>query len=170
MGYTHYWRFDLGNLKPTAYKRALRDMRKIIRESPILLGDAFGKGNPKLVNGVFFNGVGSDGLESFYMYKGQMNPRALLKAASYNWCKTGYRPYDMIVIACLCVLKAHLGDCVHVSSDGYPHEWEGGREFAVQVLKRPINIPRAILQLSGFMPEYAERYLAEHPEYAPDAR
>jgi hypothetical protein len=41
-------------------------------------------------------------------------------------CKTAYRPYDLAVNAFLVIAKHHLGDKVHVSSDGELQHWLEG--------------------------------------------
>lgn len=41
----------------------------------------------------------------------------------FDCCKTAFRPYDVLVTAALLILKHHLGDAVHVSSDGEDQHW-----------------------------------------------
>lgn len=44
----------------------------------------------------------------------------------FTCCKTGYRPYDLTVTACLVAFKHHFGDTVKVSSDGEMKDWIDG--------------------------------------------
>jgi hypothetical protein len=154
MGYTHYWGFG-PFITESAYKKALTECRKLVRATPVGLGNAYGKGQPKLNHGVWFNGVGDDAHETF----------ALPKIPKSDFCKTARKPYDLIVVACLCVLKDNLGKSVTVRSDGDPHEWELGREFASKVLGRQITIPQGVLDQESYYGWYARRYRREHPEY-----
>ena len=163
MGYTHYWR--LGPfIEEKSYKKALTECRKIIKASPVPLGNAYGDGKPKLNNGVWINGVGEDGHETFALgsipirESGGSDP-------GFNFCKTARKPYDLIVVACLLVLHDRLGESVGVSSDGEPHEWEAGREFASKVLKREIKIPQHIVDQTGMYGWAARNYREKHPEY-----
>lgn len=130
MGYTHYWTMDSHPGKK-AYAKALTDCRKIIKASPVLLGNSYGEGKPSLINGVFFNGVGGNSHETFALGK---EPRS-----GSDFCKTACKPYDLIVVACLCVL--HDRGVATVASDGEGGDWEDGREFAMQVLGRSLVNP-----------------------------
>lgn len=49
------------------------------------------------------------------------------KNLRFDCCKTGYRPYDIIVTACLIALKFRLKDSVKVSTDGEEKDWMDGR-------------------------------------------
>ncbi len=45
----------------------------------------------------------------------------------FSFCKTAYKPYDLIVTAAMIILKHHLGAAVYTSSDGdtaHDHEWK----------------------------------------------
>ena len=157
MGYTHYWGFetDVTNRK---YQAALRDCRKIIKASPVPLGNGHGEGKPVLRNGFSINGLGGDSFETFAF---DSTPD------SENWfCKTGRREYDVVVVACLCTLKLHLGDECRVTSDGDPHEWEAGRELASKVLGQEIKIPQLVIDQRSMYGWAAKQYREQHPEYA----
>lgn len=41
----------------------------------------------------------------------------------FQFCKTGFRPYDVAVTAFLIIAKYHLKDRIKVSSDGNIHHW-----------------------------------------------
>lgn len=44
----------------------------------------------------------------------------------FDCCKTAYKPYDIVVTACLIVLKYYLGDSIRVSTDGEANDWADG--------------------------------------------
>jgi hypothetical protein len=59
----------------------------------------------------------------------------------WDFCKTNNKPYDDVVVACLCVL-AETG--LAVDSDGDKEEWEVGRKLAEKALGRPVQIPEKL--------------------------
>lgn len=59
----------------------------------------------------------------------------------FNFCKTRQYPYDVVVTACLAVLKQRLGSAVNVSSDGEIDDFQAGVELARRILKRRISNP-----------------------------
>jgi hypothetical protein len=77
---------------------------------------------------VQFNGVGDNGHETFYFdiadtYKAS-------DGQHFAFCKTARKPYDVVVMKVLIVLKYFLGDAVVVSSDGnFDEEWHETREY-----------------------------------------
>ena len=157
MGYTHYWHFG-PFIDEVDYSTALSECRKIVRESPIKLGNWEGNAGPLLRDGFTFNGKGEDAYETFSMKA---------EPDRDNWfCKTGRMPYDVVVVACLCVLADRLGPKgIHVTSNGDPHEWEDGKALAEKVLGRDICIPHGVRNLETMRDDYRSRYLKEHPEY-----
>jgi hypothetical protein len=50
------------------------------------------------------------------------------KGRLFSCCKTGYRPYDLLVQFCLIVFKEHFGDDFIVSSDGDDEQWNEARD------------------------------------------
>jgi hypothetical protein len=48
----------------------------------------------------------------------------------FAYCKTAYRPYDVVVTAVLIAFKRHFGDLVTVASDGNDANWDDGRILA----------------------------------------
>ena len=155
MGYTHYWTFKK-NANHNDYRTALKDCRKIIKRSPIPLGNAYGKKTPLLNCGIALNGVGEDNHESFIL------PRTL---GTDDFCKTDRKPYDVIVTACLCILYTYMKDSIAIQSDGDPHEWEPGRHLAQIILQREIDIPQNVIDQVNMYGWYATLYRKQHPEY-----
>jgi len=52
----------------------------------------------------------------------------------FSFCKTAYKPYDLIVIAFLIILKRHLKGDIKVSSDGNDGQWFDGKQLCHTVL------------------------------------
>jgi hypothetical protein len=52
----------------------------------------------------------------------------------FDCCKTAFRPYDLLVIACLIAAKYHFGHNFKVSSDGEDQHWFDGKMLCSQVL------------------------------------
>ena len=138
MGYTHYWKFG-SDIDQKKYARALTKCRKIIKNSPVKLGNCEGKNNPVLTNGFCINGFGDEAHETFGM--GKEPDRGLYGG---DFCKTACKPYDVIVVACLCVLGQDLGKQISVSSDGDLQDWVEGQALASKVLGKPVTIPKAV--------------------------
>ena len=71
--------------------------------------------------------------ESFCLYRVE-EPKPYLDGKMFGFCKTAYKPYDLLVTACLIVAKHHLGNGIRVSSDGESRDWEDARRLCQQVL------------------------------------
>ena len=148
MGYTHYWNFKPSELKGWEAKIADCDKiiaaRKAALELDLTSSDA---------TQIWLNGPddGRDlGHETFDMPRTLAGVEArVINSPSYrsegmegfDFCKTARKPYDEVVVACLCVL-AESG--LDVSSDGDAGEWEDGRKLAEEVLGRPISTPARV--------------------------
>jgi hypothetical protein len=52
----------------------------------------------------------------------------------FAFCKTAFKPYDLIVIAALIILKHHFGDKIIVHSDGTNEQWFDGKLLCYQTL------------------------------------
>lgn len=52
----------------------------------------------------------------------------------FSFCKTAYKPYDILVTACLIIYQHYFGDQVRVSSDGASRDWEDARQLCQSVL------------------------------------
>lgn len=55
-------------------------------------------------------------------------------AEIFACCKTAYKPYDILVTACLIVLKHHFPAAIRLSSDGEEHDWDDARRLCQHVL------------------------------------
>ena len=136
MGYTNYWKVDV-TAKEGRYKKALQDIRKVIKEHRDILANGLGdKGtSPKTRGEVAFNGIEDQSHETFFL------PSSVKKfdfdfndGQSFDFCKTAFKEYDKVVVACLCILKFHLGSSIDISSDGDAEDLAEGVEIASKVL------------------------------------
>ena len=132
MGYTHYWESDTG-IYNEHLREAITNMSIVINDNTDILAGGDGTGKPEITDDeIRFNGIGDGSHESFSIstdWKG-----------TFNFCKTSEKPYDVIVVACLVVLKYHLGDSVRVSSDGDCEDLTAGIVLAMKYIKTNLTI------------------------------
>jgi len=124
MGYTHYWR----NLKPLNLK-FMKGALKII-------DDGLSKGiivDDSKNDFICFNGIGEDSCENFYLKSGR----------DFAFCKTRRSPYDIYVVAILCLVD-HF-DLAKVSSDGDLEDWQPGIDLAKEITGLDIGTPKFFL-------------------------
>ena len=149
MGYTHYWSFkevDRGEQSKVEalYQKAVDDCKTIIKRYQ----SQYEKGSIERLSGttphapqymgIDFNGSGSAAHEQFSL-------RAHYREnGSFNFCKTAYKPYDKVVVACLCALSHRLGEYVEVSSDGEAADWIPGLLLATQATRLRIRMPETV--------------------------
>ena len=146
MGHTHYFCFrtEKGKAKELelTYQRAVKDCQRIIKRYYAINGGLSGYTAHTTIGqygGLCVNGKGSEGCEEFSL------PEHFSQAVNmgFQFCKTNRRPYDLVVSACLAVLKHRLGDNIDVSSDGH---FNDGINFAREVtrlaLKKQVVVER----------------------------
>ena len=132
MGYTHYWKHN--KQEDGKFEEAVMHCNKILAVKESMLADAFGDNeletSPEQLR---FNGRGEDSHETFAV-RNENN--------DFDFCKTAYKPYDVVVTACLTVLSNTL-DNFKVSSDGDESDFEAGVSLAEEVtglkLKNPLE-------------------------------
>jgi hypothetical protein len=130
MGYTHYWNIAKVSKHSSRFAKAVSDMAKVIRKSPVPLAGPHGEGKPELKKtSVAFNGVGPNAHETFDFPEQD------------GFCKTAQKPYDIVVTACLAIAKDVFGNEIEVSSDGDRRDWDAGVRLASKVLGRDIDNP-----------------------------
>jgi hypothetical protein len=149
MGYTHYYQIsNKGNEE--RFKKAKEDIIKILKKSPVKLGDGGGDrpiSKEDYSSYISFNGIGDNSHETFYL------PDKLsdLKQPDYakdkndifvfNFTKTAHKPYDVVVTACLTVLRFHLRSGAIISGDGGEEGFEEGMKLAASILGRQFPNP-----------------------------
>ncbi|KAH8742664.1 hypothetical protein F5883DRAFT_363290, partial [Diaporthe sp. PMI_573] len=65
--------------------------------------------------GIWLNGVGDSGHETFSISRGD------------GLCKTGRKPYDLVVCAILLRAYQLVPDAIRISSEGDPEDWNEAR-------------------------------------------
>lgn len=132
MGYTHYWTpkaIDDDN----DWARITAAVKTVIGVADVPLAGWDGDGKPE-IDGEFvrLNGKGEDAHETF----------ALDRSSEWVFCKTAYKPYDVVVTALLTYLAAEHG--FEVSSDGEASDWEAGGKLAQLALGKAFPNPLAV--------------------------
>lgn len=136
MGYTHYWICDMTE---DVWGDARRDVSKLLRLTNgaraghvVPLGNAFGEGDSPAYEdeSISFNGKRADSHETV------MFARSLDTS-----CKTARKPYDVIVVACMAVMKDVCGVRFIVHSDGPSDHMRAGTMLAASLLGRTIANP-----------------------------
>lgn len=121
MGYTHYFTTTGASLTKDRVDGIFKNISKVFKlhknivqreyndSSPAEVGIALNlKG--RLAIGIWLNGKGEDGHETFAINTG---------AQESSFCKTARKPYDIVVCKILLILKYYLGDNIEVGSDGF---------------------------------------------------
>lgn len=156
MGYTHYWTFKKPAKGQTAkieakYQLAIKQCNKIIKAYSAEFGGLSGySAHAKGYGGLHVNGSRENAHEDFSIRE------HFSQNDTGNFCKTAQKPYDVVVVACLIVLKHYLQDNIQVDSDGEKSDWIDGLNLATKVLKlKTLNIPVSIrgnaLKLVGYI-------------------
>lgn len=122
MGYTHYWSATSTPVPPEAFGRLALDCTRVIFPGcGVPLADGLGEGVPEVTEGVIrFNGAGKAHYETFVLTP---------VLADFEFCKTQYRPYDIVVCTVLLRAQHYYGAAIKVSSDGGPEDWEPARSL-----------------------------------------
>jgi len=145
MGYTHYWNIN-PKTNEAKYKKALKDCVKIVEHGTKkgILAGWDGTGKPEIKGGIRFNGKAPEDYETFKLPN---KPMDVLEGDFvqkdkdgyvFDFCKTGHRPYDIYVTACLATMRSHLGKNFKISSDGGEEAFKEGQEFADQILGKNV--------------------------------
>lgn len=115
MGYTHYWTQDV-KATDEQFSKFTDDFKTIVSDSDLLQRE-YDNNDPVDINNDFvaFNGIGDEGHETMFFENGGLD---------FNFCKTARKPYDTHVTAALILLKHHLTDDIHISSDGNTEDWQ----------------------------------------------
>lgn len=156
MGYTNYWTFKpipKGQIKRIEglYQRAIEACNLVARSyrdrhkgtDASLSGFSAHAKNGKY-GGVHFNGKGDLGCEDFALrstYRDNLTPSPYGIPDGFSFCKTREYPYDVVVKACLLILKFYLKDQIDISWDGLISDAADGLELAREITKLDIHLP-----------------------------
>ena len=127
MGYTHYWQAK--QIEPSIFAMLSQQVAaaaEIARTQEIVevAYEMDQTDRPPEFNGevIRFNGKDDDGHETFML---------AYDDSGFRYCKTAQKPYDIVVVAALCLLAHHADP--EVTSDGGLEDWEGGLALAREV-------------------------------------
>ncbi len=134
MGYTHYFSTVSTSKKNAAqleraYKTAIKHCQTICLQYSKQYGGLSGYSAHAPVGkygGINVNGSRENGHETFVL-------REHWAENNREFCKTAQKPYDIVVTACLIVLKHYMRDALSVGSDGYSQDWLAGLALATEV-------------------------------------
>ena len=135
MGYTHYWNGN-GSKRDVSkfaeFSTVARIAIDLATSRGIELGDFMGEGGEPEVNEkrIAFNGIGDDSHESFVVTPEQTD---------FEFCKTNYKPYDVVVVAVLVLYKYFFPE-IRFSSDGDLGELQEGVELASEALGKNLEV------------------------------
>ena len=124
MGYTHYWTIQ-EPLNVEVFNKMQSGIQKII-ETANEAGVSIS--NESTDDIIAFNGAGRDAHETFVLQLGD---------TGFDFTKTAYKPYDMVVTASLILLKKELGAGVVIHSDGGLPDWQSGALLYEAVFNEP---------------------------------
>ena len=120
MGYTHYFKVKkIPSVKD--WVAVIEAVDAILKETDIPI-----QNNSERM-AINLNGVDPDDFETFYI-----DPLSKM-FVGFNFCKTGRRPYDTVVVAILCAINAICGQDFDIGSDGNEADWEAGQTLAQKV-------------------------------------
>lgn len=125
MGYTHYWS-PTPNAKQENVDVAFDICAKILAEKSSILAYEYDQPDTppecSVSSGTIrFNGIEDHGYETFHYILG----------GNWAFCKTQYKSYDVVVVACLIILS-HFGLAI-LSSDGNEQDWQDGFDLALRI-------------------------------------
>ncbi len=138
MGYTHYWR------KGTSMKgwdRAHCAAQLLLADRGAVHTDWFNSpeaGVRTINSDIHFNGHGDLAHETFFM------PCDWMDLQDFQFCKTAEKPYDVMVVAILCIFGHYAPDALHITSDGEHDEWLKGAALATEFCNEVIGVPRLV--------------------------
>ena len=145
MGYTHYWE-QKRPYHPMAWATLVTDVNKIlvrkmplVNGRPLALAGSFGEAGslPQLdANMIAFNGLAPEDYETFLL---EREPEH-----GGGFCKTGRRPYDIMVCLVLLIAYDYAPQYIEVSSDGTYEDWEPAVTLFTQLYKRLPALPPSL--------------------------
>ena len=125
MDHRHMWVLNPKG-KEQFYEEALNQIKGVLEDFPYEIGNARGDANtvPHTDSFIALNGRAPKDHETFYL------PSSLSRSSGKYDCNTVRKPYDRVVVACLCILKVFLAQDMQLYLAGVPKDWDKGREIA----------------------------------------
>ena len=117
MGYTNYW-YQTKPFSDPQWKAIKAEYLYLKEQNKIT--KLFVNQTDDIDDGILLNGIGQDSYETFCLYKdGNLERISLYEDDDihYNFCKTAYLPYDLIVWHLLVFAKAVAPGSITISRD-----------------------------------------------------
>lgn len=124
MGYTHYWTQNR-DFTDSEWQKITEFMHKATENLPFKVCGGWGDGDPVINDTIIqFNGSEEAG-QDYETMSLNKNGRG------FNFCKTEFRPYDLLVCALLLAATEIAPGALDVSSDGDMdgEDWQPARDF-----------------------------------------
>ncbi|TRM65892.1 hypothetical protein BD626DRAFT_193685 [Schizophyllum amplum] len=142
MGLTHYWTIKDNAKWRSLYDALVADIQRIVNyveEHPEWMGYSKSDSGPFLdvsfKDGVVVINDVEEGAETVFLTREQ---------EGFNFCKTNYCPFDVVVQAVLLRMDDRADGAVEVASDADWDEWVNGVDlvktiFGTDVVRRPVG-------------------------------
>lgn len=141
MGYTHYFKQNTP-VDIDTWREITAEVQRLIDASPVTICNGSGDvGSVALIDddSIAFNG--EEG-EIDNAHETFMLPR---DNQEFNFCKTAYKPYDLLVTASLIIANHFAPSAYGIASDGDHSDWYDGLEFARNTLgNHSLQIPSGV--------------------------
>lgn len=155
MGYTHYWGIDDEsmvevNVLEKRYRKAVLECSKFVKAYNDRLKSIDRYDEGRLSGFTAHCDIGKyDGLKvngtKEYAHEDFCLPETVTELIDGDFCKTNRKPYDAVVVACLCILNHYLGPYIKINSDGTRDDWLTGYSLVVLLTDiEDIKIPKSI--------------------------
>ena len=132
MGLTHYWAIETTKKgMERKYQRALFKCAQLVRAYSEKYGGISGftaHTEPGLYKGLHINGSKNSGMGEDFVLTEKFKENE-----PQSFCKTNGHEYDILVVACLHILKHELGESFNWSSDHRPEHLLPGKQLAQKV-------------------------------------
>jgi hypothetical protein len=136
MGYTHYWR-PQREFTSAEWVRIIEVAKAMHAISRVALCREYDEPESLPVFGdddeIRFNGIGSDGHETFLILR--------KPDEGFAFCKTAHKPYDVMVTGVLAAIADIAPGALKISSDGDEAAWGDGLALACAATEDEIAWP-----------------------------
>lgn len=146
MGFTQYFN-RAPKLSTDAFKAFVGDVKALaggVEGMGIKLAGGDGTGEAEIGNNqIWLNGAGEDSYETFFIERELIRKSWQTPDESgkyFEFCKTGRKPYDLMVVACLFAARYRFGSDFSFSSDGGVSELGAGYDLWLKTCN-PVNPP-----------------------------
>ena len=148
MGYTHYYR-PKGDIDKVVWDRLTKatiGVLSIAKEMGVeIVGGMGDAGSEAEITDSFISLNGNPDHETLYLERTpEVRDRKDPEYARFAFCKTAYKPYDVVVTAILCLAEHFSDGFFRVSSDGGPGDWQAGLALANKVVSG-VQLPQRVL-------------------------